>query len=60
MDTPKNVGGRPKLPPEEKALRGTVALLPHHWEKVRLYGVQWLRDLVDKGKPPQGWKPPAE
>ena len=59
MDKPKNPGGRPKLPPDEKAVRGTVALQPRQWEKVRRYGVAWLRELVDKGKPPKDW-PPSE
>jgi len=53
MEDQKRGRGRPPTPPDEKLeLRG-IRLKPRHWEKVDLYGMDWLRRLIERGKPPK-------
>lgn len=53
MDTPKNLGGRPEKPAELRLISKSIRMTQAQWDKVALHGLDWLRDLVDKGKPPK-------
>lgn len=44
--------GRPALPPEQKAVPGSVRLTPTRWEKLRRLGSDWLNKAIDKAKEP--------
>lgn len=46
--------GRPSLPPEEKAVTGTLRLTPARWEKLRRLGMSWLAKAIDRAKEPEG------
>jgi hypothetical protein len=45
--------GRPALPPEEKAVPGSVRLTPARWQKLRKLGADWLSRAIDRAKEPQ-------
>lgn len=45
--------GRPALPPEEKAVPGSVRLTPSRWAKLRKLGSDWLNKTIDKAKLPE-------
>jgi hypothetical protein len=45
--------GRPALPPEEKAITGTVRLTPDRWKKLRRLGAAWLSRTIDRAKEPE-------
>lgn len=49
--TPKNVGGRPKLPDGMKLIVRSVRLSSEDWAKIDANGMEWLRDLIRRGKP---------
>jgi hypothetical protein len=53
MDTPKNKGGRPPKPAEEKLIPRTVLLTAAQWARVDANGWPWLRKLIDRAKPPK-------
>lgn len=44
--------GRPALPPEQKAVPGSVRLTPTRWEKLRRLGSDWLNKAIDRAKEP--------
>jgi len=44
--------GRPALPPEQKAVNGTLRLTPARWEKLRRLGTTWLSKAIDRAKAP--------
>jgi hypothetical protein len=50
----KKPRGRPPVPPDQKLEQRSVRLLPRHWEKVDAYGLEWLRQVIDRAKPPKG------
>lgn len=52
MDEPKKRGRRPK-PADEKLERRAMFLTPAQWAKVDAFGVEWLRKLIDRAKPPK-------
>ena len=45
--------GAPPLPPEERLVQRSIRFKPRQWAKIDLYGVEWLRALIDKAKPPK-------
>lgn len=54
---PKNKGGRPSKPAEERLEQRSVRLTPAQWAKVDANGGQaWLRQLVEQA----GTKEPAK
>ena len=59
-DEPKRGRGRPPVSPSEALLSGNIRFTAAQWAKIELYGRAWVRDLVDKGKPPKGWTPPPK
>ncbi|WP_156374569.1 hypothetical protein [Pseudorhodoferax sp. Leaf274] len=58
--TTKNKGGRPRLSDDERLIPRTISMNAAAWERVDLYGYDWMRERVAKGTPPKDWKPPAE
>jgi len=53
MQAPKPKRGRPPTPPEEALVLRSMRLKPRHWAKIDAYGVDWLRRLIDRAKPPK-------
>lgn len=55
-DAPKNppaARGRPGKRPEERLIQRSIRLTPAQWAKVDEYGLGWLRQLIQKAKPPR-------
>lgn len=50
---PKRPRGRPPKPPEETLVLRSIRLTPAMWEKVDRYGMDWLRGLITRAKPPK-------
>jgi len=44
--------GRPALPPDQKAIPGSIRLTPPRWEKLRRLGSDWLNKAIDRAKDP--------
>ncbi len=54
MEPKKNLGGRPKLAPDEKLVQRSIRLSADHWTKIDAHGgLDWLRKLIDRAKPPK-------
>jgi hypothetical protein len=53
MEQPKRPPGRPPTPPEEALVLRSIRLKPRQWAKVDAHGVDWLRGLIDRAKPPK-------
>lgn len=49
---PKNLGGRPKLPPSERGKNRSVRLTDAQWAKLKRLGVPWLKRAIDRAKEP--------
>lgn len=49
---PVRKGGRQPLPPEEKAVPGSIRLTPARWLKLRQLGSAWLNKAIDRAKEP--------
>jgi hypothetical protein len=48
---PKNKGGRPFKPDDQRLVQRSIRLLPAQWAKFDAEGgVKWLRDLIDRSK----------
>jgi len=45
--------GRPPKPPEETLVQRTIRLTPAMWEKIDAYGLDWLRAVIKRAKPPK-------
>jgi hypothetical protein len=45
--------GRPPIAPEERLQQRSIRLAREHWAKVDLYGLDWLRNLIERAKPPR-------
>lgn len=55
MEEPKNKGGRPPKPDSEKLVQRSIRLAPAQWAKFDAAGgIEWLRKLIDRAKPPKG------
>lgn len=53
MEQPKNKGGRPPKPESERLVQRSLRLPPALWEKVDAYGLEWLRKVIYRAKPPK-------
>ena len=53
MDAPKNKGGRPPKPEDQKLVQRSVRLTPDLWAKIDAHGLEWLRALIRRAKPPR-------
>ncbi len=53
MEQPKNKGGRPPIPDDEKLVQKTLRLKKRHWDKIDAHGLDWLRKLIERAKPPK-------
>ena len=53
MEPKKHPGGRPPIPPEKRLVARSIRLAPEQWAKIDEYKLDWLRKLIDKGKPPK-------
>ena len=51
-DSPKNKGGRPPKPEAERLAQRSIRLPPDLWAKIDAHGLQWLRDVIRRAKPP--------
>jgi hypothetical protein len=54
MEEPKRPRGRPPKPPEEHLVQRTVRLTPAMWEKIDRNGLEWLRQIIARARPPKG------
>lgn len=45
--------GRPPTPDDEKLVVRSIRLKNRQWEKVDRFGLDWLRALIDRAKPPK-------
>lgn len=49
---PKNKGGRPPKPDDQRLVQRSLRLLPAQWEKFDAAGgIEWLRGLIDRSRP---------
>lgn len=53
MENEKRSRGRPAKPADELMVNFSVRMTPTQRDKVKLYGMDWLRKLIDKAKPPK-------
>ena len=53
MENEKRSRGRPAKPADELMSNHSVRLTPAQWAKVQLHGMDWLRKLIDRAKPPK-------
>lgn len=53
MEKPKNPGGRPPIPDEDKLVQRSIRLKQKHWDKIDALGLDWLRKLIERAKPPK-------
>lgn len=53
MDTEKRSRGRPVKSPDELLSIRSVRLSDAQWAKVQANGMDWLRKLIDRAKPPK-------
>lgn len=53
MDNEKRSRGRPAKPADELLSIRSVRLSDAQWAKVQLHGMDWLRKLIDRAKPPK-------
>ena len=52
MNKPKKPRGRPPKPEGEKLERRAVYLPPDLWAKIDAHGLEWLRAVIKRAKPP--------
>ncbi len=52
MEQPKNKGGRPPKPDSEKLVQRSIRLPPDLWAKIDAHGLEWLRAVIKRAKPP--------
>jgi hypothetical protein len=52
-DPTKKRPGRPALPPEERAVNGTIRLTPARWMKLRRLGMLWMARVIDRAREPK-------
>jgi hypothetical protein len=53
-ETPKRGRGRPPKAPEETLVLRSIRLTPDLWAKIDANGMEWLRALIRKARPPKG------
>jgi hypothetical protein len=52
MEQPKNKGGRPPKAEADRFVQRSIRLLPAHWAKIDAHGLDWLRAVIQRAKPP--------
>ena len=52
MEQPKRPPGRPRTYQDEPLIQRSIRLRPTDWAKIDEYGMDWLRRLIAKAKPP--------
>ncbi|UEP20720.1 hypothetical protein LL999_12345 [Burkholderia ambifaria] len=62
METkPKHPGGRPRLPDGQKLVQRSIRLSEEQWAKIEQGGgIEWLRQLIQRAKPPRNPPPTDE
>ena len=53
MEQPKNPGGRPPVPPEQRLVQRSIRLTPAQWAKIDAAGLPALRKLLDRWRAPE-------
>ncbi|WP_430226822.1 hypothetical protein [Paraburkholderia tropica] len=54
MDKIKHPGGRPRLPDGQQLIQRSIRLSAEHWAKIdECGGIEWLRQLIQRAKPPR-------
>jgi hypothetical protein len=53
MEEQKRLRGRPRKPPEEVLVLRSIRLPAALWAKVDEHGMEWLRALIRKARPPK-------
>lgn len=51
MDKPKNPGGRPALPEDQRRVQRSIRLLPKHWAKIDASGKEAFEKLIERWRP---------
>jgi hypothetical protein len=51
MNQPKNKGGRPPKPDDERKTQRSIRLLPRHWAKIDAAGKKAFEALLDRWRP---------
>jgi hypothetical protein len=41
------------MDPDKRPVQRSIRLAPALWAKIDLYGLDWLRNLIERGKPPR-------
>jgi hypothetical protein len=54
MEEPKNKGGRPPKPEAERLVQRSIRLPPALWAKIDTHGLEWLRAVIQRARPPAG------
>lgn len=50
---PKRQRGRPPIAEEERLIVRSIRLSAEQWSRLDAYGMDWLRKLIDRAKPPK-------
>ena len=53
MEEPNKKIGAPTKPDDEKLVQRSIRMKNRQWEKVDRFGLDWLRALIDKARPPK-------
>lgn len=53
MEQSKNKGGRPPLPPDERLVQRSIRLPRPLWDKIDAHGLEWLRAVIKRARPPK-------
>lgn len=51
MNTDKP-NGRPPKPADERLVQRSIRLTPAQWAKIDAHGLEWLRAVIKRAKPP--------
>ena len=54
MEQAKNKGGRPPKPEAERLVQRAIRLPPDLWAKIDASGLEWLRAVIRRARPPAG------
>jgi hypothetical protein len=54
MEQPKNKGGRPTKPEDMRLVQRSIRLPPALWAKIDAHGLEWLRGVIQRTRPPAG------
>ena len=53
MEPKKLPRGRPVKPDAEKLMQRSIRMPAEAWAKIDAYGLDWLREVVKRAKPPK-------